>query len=437
METLAITEEEEELEIQLDDSQANTDEPGFYLVGRFLTDRPIRFHIMKSKMAEFWQPVCGVAVKQAGTNLYVFRFFHPRDMEKVLKKGPWSFDGYTLILGLLQQGQIPTSVALNHVPFWVQIHDVPVGGMTTTTGKQLGNFIGEFMEYDEKNNSNFLSTFMRIRVLVDIRKPLKRFKKIKTKVGSHEVKFKYERLGSLCYYCGILGHNEDSCRNLFQSPNDDGVRMWNADLRVKLNKNHISGSSSRWLREDGAPTIAPATAEGKTPVMVADNKKVTEDSNKEHSSSALITNNSGKHISLAEAFSNPAVLFPLKPIITNKNENHIIINGEESMEEELDTTIKKRIRGTTHITAINGGEKNEGEIDNTLKKRFNTIQESMMGACNGKTNVEATHEHALSKEDITPNESHVQARHDPMDFAHSDAVPFLRMGPGTQASQEK
>jgi hypothetical protein len=172
--------------------------------------------------------------------------------------------------------------------------------------------------------------------------------------------------------------------------------------------------------------------------MVADNKKVTEDSNKEHSSSALITNNSGKHISLAEAFSNPAVLFPLKPIITNKNENHIIINGEESMEEELDTTIKKRIRGTTHITAINGGEKNEGEIDNTLKKRFNTIQESMMGACNGKTNVEATHELAyLSKEDITPNESHVQARHDPMDFAHSDAVPFLRMGPGTQASQEK
>jgi hypothetical protein len=51
--------------------------------------------------------------------------------------------------------------------------------------------------------------------------------------------------------------------------------------------------------------------------------------------------------------------------------------------------------------------------------------------------VEATHEHALSKEDVTPNESHVQARHDPMDFAHSDVVPFLRMSPGTQASQEK
>jgi hypothetical protein len=66
--------------------------------------------------------------------------------------------------------------------------------MTITAGKQLGNFIGEYMEYDEKNNSNFLASYMRIRVLIDVRKPLARFKKIRTKAGSHEVRFKYERL---------------------------------------------------------------------------------------------------------------------------------------------------------------------------------------------------------------------------------------------------
>ncbi|MCI44602.1 hypothetical protein A2U01_0065841, partial [Trifolium medium] len=50
------------------------------------------------------------------------------------------------------------------------------------------------------------------------------------------------------------------------------------------------------------------------------------------------------------------------------------------------------------------------------------IQEPMMGASNGKTNVEFTHEHALSQE------VHVlKARHDPMDYAHSDDVPFLRV----------
>ncbi|MCI88149.1 hypothetical protein A2U01_0109435 [Trifolium medium] len=56
----------------------------------------------------------------------------------------------------------------------------------------------------------------------------------------------------------------------------------------------------------------------------------------------------------------------------------------------------------------------------------------MMGASNGKTNAEVTHEHALSKE------VHVlKASNDPMDYAHSDDVPFLRVVPGTQASREK
>ncbi|MCI90471.1 hypothetical protein A2U01_0111763 [Trifolium medium] len=56
----------------------------------------------------------------------------------------------------------------------------------------------------------------------------------------------------------------------------------------------------------------------------------------------------------------------------------------------------------------------------------------MMGASNGKTNVEVTHEHTLSKEVQL-----LKARHDPMDYAHSDNVPFLRVVPGTQASREK
>jgi hypothetical protein len=233
IERLTIAEEEDEIEITIDDSTGNQEENhALCLVGRFLTDRPIRTRMMKEKISEFWQPVCKVAIKEINPNLFLFQFFHPRDMERVLKQGPWSFDGHTSIIGLLQQGSVPTTVPLNHVPYWVQVHDVPVGCMSQTAGKQLGDFIGEFMEYDEKNNSNFLSTYMRIRVLVDVRRPLMRMKKIKVKGNSHEVKFKYEKLGTFCYYCGMLGHIEDFCKSLFSNPDDDGVRLWSSDLRA-------------------------------------------------------------------------------------------------------------------------------------------------------------------------------------------------------------
>lgn len=35
-----------------------------------------------------------------------------------------------------------------------QVHDLPTGFMTPTVGQSLGNFIGEFLEYDPNNNSS-------------------------------------------------------------------------------------------------------------------------------------------------------------------------------------------------------------------------------------------------------------------------------------------
>lgn len=96
-------------------------------------------------MPEFMRPVCQMSIKEVDDNMYLFQFFHPRDMERVLKKGPWSFDGHLLVLGILQQGSTPKSVSLNHIPFWVQVHDVPIGCMSITAGKQLGNFVGEYI----------------------------------------------------------------------------------------------------------------------------------------------------------------------------------------------------------------------------------------------------------------------------------------------------
>lgn len=65
----------------------------------------------------------------------------------------------------------------------IQLHNLPVGYMLETVGKQLGNFFGEFLEYDAKNNTSIWRECMRVRIRVDARKPLKRRKKIVKKDG--------------------------------------------------------------------------------------------------------------------------------------------------------------------------------------------------------------------------------------------------------------
>lgn len=169
------------------------------LVGRFLTDRSIRVHIMKVRMAEIWRLGRGVSIKDIG-GVFLFQFFHKIDKERVENGGPWSFENHLLILGTIPAGEIPSQIPLFHVPFWVQVHDVPAGFMSTTVGQHLGNFIGQFLSYDLNNNSNFWKTYMRIRVLIDVRLPLKKEQRLKKPGAEWKfVKFRYEKLGIFCF----------------------------------------------------------------------------------------------------------------------------------------------------------------------------------------------------------------------------------------------
>ena len=45
-------------------------------------------------------------------------------------------------------------------------------------GKQLGNFFGEFLQYDEKNNTSIWGECMCIRIKIDVRKPVKPEKRL-------------------------------------------------------------------------------------------------------------------------------------------------------------------------------------------------------------------------------------------------------------------
>ena len=75
------------------------------------------------------------------------------------------------------------------------------------------------MESDENNLMGIWKTYMRIRVTIDVRKPLKRRMNLK-KVGGDWlwIDLKYERLNIFCFICGLLGHTEKQCPKLYEFP---------------------------------------------------------------------------------------------------------------------------------------------------------------------------------------------------------------------------
>lgn len=88
-------------------------------MGRFICDISIHVKSMKVRVADMWQLVKGVTVKQAKEGLFLFHFSHNMNMKATLKGGSWTFDSHLLIIERGQVGVQIENIPLNHVEFWV------------------------------------------------------------------------------------------------------------------------------------------------------------------------------------------------------------------------------------------------------------------------------------------------------------------------------
>lgn len=108
----------------------------------------------------------------------------------------------------------------------------------------------KFLDYDTTNRGSPWMKLMRIRVELDIDKPLKKDQKIKVGGMPVVVVFKIERLHIFCYICGKLGYTDQYCEILFNSPDGNVPRNWGPDLKVADRRN-VQQDGDRWLRDDG------------------------------------------------------------------------------------------------------------------------------------------------------------------------------------------
>lgn len=105
------------------------------------------------------------------------------------------------------------------------------------------------MIYDAENNSSIWLEYMRLKIKLDVRKPLKRKKKIKRKNGTEfTVFYKYERLGEFCFACGLMSHTERFCRKVIDNRGEGIQKDYGGWLRAML-RWAANQNRSKWLRD--------------------------------------------------------------------------------------------------------------------------------------------------------------------------------------------
>ncbi|KAF4377541.1 hypothetical protein F8388_025032 [Cannabis sativa] len=113
-------------------------------------------------------------VKARGMNMFVFHFDLITDRKRVLEGGPWVFKHCLLELKEPDDVLAPTEMVFDYALFWIHIHKVLVCCMTKSWGFELGKSTGEVLDVLCGPNGLCTGVFMKVRVSVDVHKPLVR-----------------------------------------------------------------------------------------------------------------------------------------------------------------------------------------------------------------------------------------------------------------------
>lgn len=110
--------------------------------------------------------------------------------------------------------------------------------------------------------------FKRVRVSVNVSKPLKRMMKMTKRDGGVAwVTFKYERLTTFYFFCGMIGHTDKFCSAALDSSLQTDQYPYGPFLRAS-NRRVGDNDASPWLvkvdpispTEDTLPVVTPAVS---------------------------------------------------------------------------------------------------------------------------------------------------------------------------------
>lgn len=189
---------EEEASIDVQVPVVVRKKPEFWYAAQIMWDKEANELHFRRALAKLWQPKEGMNIKKLRQrNRYLINFLHNNDYERVWKGTPWTFNNKLIALLPLNIGDDPEIAQINMSPFWIQAFGVPLGYVSTNICEAIGNFVGTYLDTDENNFKVASPLYLRVRVLINLDKPIKRRMKIRVNAGNEVmIQFRYERMPS-------------------------------------------------------------------------------------------------------------------------------------------------------------------------------------------------------------------------------------------------
>ncbi|PPS01653.1 hypothetical protein GOBAR_AA19008 [Gossypium barbadense] len=215
-----------------------------WVVGKIMATETLNREAMYRVFRSLWytkEEVDFVALKEG---VVIVKFVCLEDRSRILNLSPWFFDRCLFSMLPFEQGKGFGLYDFRMTPFWLRVYNLPLEFMDRQMAIDVGNALGELVAIDWKDRFGGWTEFMRIKVRIDILKPLRRVVRIVDKDGGERIGvIKYERLPDFCYFCWLIGHILKRCNN-----NKGGMELIESNLQY-----------GNWMR---APLVTPIQERG-------------------------------------------------------------------------------------------------------------------------------------------------------------------------------
>jgi hypothetical protein len=143
-------------------------------VGKVLAERLVNAEGLAQALGRIWCPIKGVSCKDLGENHFLFTFNEAAGKRRALEDGPWMFGKDLVIMIEFDETKTIDEMEFTFIPIWVRVFKLPIGMMHKVVGEAIGGEVGEFLEMDREEDGTAVGKYLRIKVRIDIRKPLMR-----------------------------------------------------------------------------------------------------------------------------------------------------------------------------------------------------------------------------------------------------------------------
>ncbi|KAG8377228.1 hypothetical protein BUALT_Bualt08G0006500 [Buddleja alternifolia] len=261
MERISLSELEKQ-EIEIPEGVWKTGSNPFdkVVVGRLLSGTRYNFVAFKETMLNAFKPSKRVDFEKLDNGRFLLNFERQSDLDRVMGGGPWCFDNDLLVLKLLHENDDPLSVPLLWVEFYVLARGLPLSKMNEDMASFIGNSLGSYRSVDLARNGVSGGSTLRIRVALDVNKPLRRLSSFKAGPNSFKITYSYERLPNFCYICGVMGHVFNFCESLLKNDFIDPKKElpFGPFLRAQFKTNFSNRSSRRGLDAFSPHQLSPS-----------------------------------------------------------------------------------------------------------------------------------------------------------------------------------